>query len=123
MMDKLLEVQEALSQFVIDIAKQRMPGNAVQILPEVVKAFVELVKLNQQIAVLADHKEQFERQIINILDKTKKAVQMGIVNQPLNNSGFVYAVKIDSETYVVNIEKYIPANQLIEKNSSLLTKM
>lgn len=59
---------------------------------------------------------------LKILDETKKAVQMGTGNQSLN-SGFVHVVEIDGEIYVVHIDKYRPANQLIKKNVSLLTKM
>ncbi|SFM09884.1 hypothetical protein [Pelosinus propionicus] len=66
--------------------------------------------------------EQLDERLISILDKTKKAVQTGIVSLP-RNSEFVYAVKINDETYVVQIEKYTHANQLIEKHSSLLTKL
>lgn len=60
--------------------------------------------------------------LIKILNETKRAVQLDIVNKP-PNSGFVYVVKVDGETYVLHIEKYISANQLIENNISLLTKV
>lgn len=49
MMDKLLEVQEALSQFIIDTAKTKTPGNAVQVLPEAVKVLIDLTKITQNL--------------------------------------------------------------------------
>ncbi|SFM09927.1 hypothetical protein [Pelosinus propionicus] len=48
-MDKLLEVQEALSQFVIDTAKNKNPGNAVQVLPEAVKVLIDLNKFTRNL--------------------------------------------------------------------------
>jgi hypothetical protein len=56
--------------------------------------------------------------LLKILNTTKKAVQMGNSDQLLNN-GFVHAVKIDEEIYVVHIEKYVSA----ESDIALLTKM
>lgn len=53
-------------------------------------------------------------QVLEILKETKKAVQIGISDQSLN-SGFVHAVKINEEIYVVHIEKYVPADVLLAK--------
>jgi hypothetical protein len=43
-MGKLLEVQEALCQFIINTVNTKTSGNEVQALPEVVKALIELSK-------------------------------------------------------------------------------
>lgn len=60
-------------------------------------------------------------EVLNILDKAKEAVQIGSANRQLN-SGFTYAVKIDSETYVVCIEKYVPVIQAINKMNLKMTE-
>lgn len=46
-MSELTKVQEALCQFIVDVTKEKGPGNALQVLPETVKALVELSKITQ----------------------------------------------------------------------------
>jgi hypothetical protein len=45
-MDELVEVRKALCQFVIDVVngKEKIPGNTLQVLPEITKALIELSK-------------------------------------------------------------------------------
>lgn len=69
---------------------------------------------------LEDSARMTTERVLEILEETKKAVQTGIGNQSLN-SRFVHCVSINDEVYFVQVEKYVPASQLIEKYIHLLT--
>ena len=51
--------------------------------------------------------------VLAILEKTKKAVQMDSLVKL--NGGFIQAVELEGQVYVVNIEKYVSANEMIKR--------
>lgn len=79
-------------------------------------ARIDPIKLHNQngsdVSLIRKENQLSNNRVLEILNETKKAVQMDVIDQSLSN-GFVHAVEINGEIHIVRIEKYVPAESVI----------